>query len=451
MMSKRRWWLPLLLGAVAAGGPVEAAWKAGVARVDVTPTESIWMAGFAARKKPSEGVRTKLWVKALALEDETGAKTVIVGSDLIGFRRDLADRIAQRCQKQFGVARARLLLNSSHTHSGPVFGAPSYYIALEPAQAEVVRRYTDGLVEKVVAVVGQSLGKLEPATLEFRYGLAGFAVNRRRDRQGMRALPAPVDHDVPVLAVRGASGELRAVMFGYACHNTTLGDYQINGDYAGYAQAAIESVYPGATAVFIEGCGADSNPLPRYHGTNPALTRYSVELAQMYGKILAAAVDLTLHEKMRPVTGPLNAALEPVDIPFQNPSREALDARAKGTDTLDRARAQRMLQLIEREGKLPPTYPYAVQVLQFGRGLKLIALAGEVVVDYALRLKAQHGWEDTWVAGYSNDVFGYIPSLRVLKEGGYETQGGVGGQFGAASEETIVEKVAALVKATEVN
>jgi len=323
-------------------------------------------------------------------------------------------------------------------------------MSLDSPNAAVVQRYTEELLEKVVAVIGQSLGKLEPATLGFRYGLAGFAVNRRRDRPGMRALPAPVDHDVPVLAVRGAVGELRAVLFGYSSHNTTLGDYQINGDYAGYAQAAIESVYPSATAVFIQGCGADINPLPRYQGTNPALTRYSVELAQMYGKILAAAVDITLHGKMRPVAGPLSAALQTAEVPFRNPSRESLEARAKGTDSRDRARAETMLRTIGREGKLPPSYAYAVQVLQFGRDLKLIALAGEVVVDYALRLKAQFGWEDTWVAGYSNDYCAYIPSLRVMKEGGYETEGGVGGKFGAASEETIVEKVAELVKATEV-
>jgi hypothetical protein len=108
-----------------------------------------------------------------------------------------------------------------------------------------------------------------------------------------------------------------------------------------------------------------------------------------------------------------------------------------------------MLRTIEREGKLPSHYSYPVQVWQFGPSLTLIALGGEVVVDYSLRLKAQHGWEDTWVAAYSNETFAYVPSERVLKEGGYEAQGGDGGPFGAATEEIIVEKVNDLVRLTK--
>lgn len=443
----------MLAAAVAAVGPLEAAWKAGVGRADVTPTESIRMSGFADRKKPSEGVRTKLWAKALALEDENGAKTVIVGMDLIGIRREMAEDIAARVNKQFGIPRARLMLNLSHTHSGPEFRVYPTASA-SPAEIAVMDRYAKQLPGKIVDAVGQALGSLEPATLDFRYGLAGFAVNRRRnpDRPGnMRSHPGPVDHDVPVLAVKRPDGSLRAVLFGYACHNTSLKDYKIDADYAGYAQTEIEKRYPGTTAVFIQGGGADQNPLPRLARLDPSLEREMVEISQMYGKILAAAVRIALEQKGRPLTGPLNAAIGTVDIPFQNPTREELIAQSKSTHLIDGPRARRMLDLLEREGKLPASYPYTAQVLQFGRGLKLIALAGELVVDYSLRLKAQYGWEDTWVAGYSNDVFGYIPSLRVLKEGGYETMGGTGGKFGAASEELIVEKVADLVKATTMN
>src|SRR5262249_33446446 len=148
---------------------------------------------------------------------------------------------------------------------------------------------------------------------------------RRRDHPGTRGLPGVVDHDLPVLAVRNPDGTLRAVLFGYACHNTTLGAYQINADYAGYAQRALEGAYPGATALFVLGGAPDANPLPRYQGTDPALFHYSLELVQMYGKILATSVDLTLHGKMKRVEGPLRTAFERVAVPFQTPpAREEL-------------------------------------------------------------------------------------------------------------------------------
>jgi hypothetical protein len=404
------------------------------------------MSGYAARTKPSEGVRHEIYLKALALQDDSGKTVVLVTSDLSGMRREVADRIAEKCEKNLGLTRDRLALNASHNHSGPMTGLmrgplrPGY--RLDQKQQEVVRRYTESLVEKAVEVIGASIRNLAPATVHFGQGLAGIAVNRRRDHAGMRHLPAPVDHDVPVLSVRDPKGSLRALAVGYACHATVLSDYQINGDWPGYAQTEMEKAYPGTTALFVQGCGADANPLPRR----------SVELAQKYGQVLAAAVDTVLKGKMKAIGGPVKTAFELVDLPFQGPrTREDIQKRLDDKNSAWRQRAGHLLKILDAGGTIPERYAYPVQVWRFGRDLKFIALGGEVVVDYSLRLKGQHGWEDTWVAGYSNDVFGYVPSLRVLKEGGYEggdANTSLPGPFGAAVEEIIVEKVGQLLDRT---
>jgi hypothetical protein len=257
--------------------------------------------------------------------------------------------------------------------------------------------------------------------------------------------------------VRDDAGNVQAILFGYSCHNTSLGNYQINGDWAGFAQHELEARYAGAVALFVQGCGADINPLPRYQGNDPSLSSYSVGLPQMYGKILAAAVDIALHETMKPLKGPVSAVFRRVDLPFHHPpdraelTRRLADKSAANASI--RRHAEYMLSIIERDGKLPDRYPYPVQAWQFGKELSFIALGGEVVVDYSLRLKAQHGWDTTWVAGYCNDVFAYIPSRRVLDEGGYEGGGamiayGQPGPFGSAVEEIIVEQVADVLKDT---
>ncbi len=437
--------LTLLLTACFVSADVasaEGTWKAGVAGVDITPSESIWMAGYAARKKPSEGVRHPIHAKALALEDQMGTVSVMVTADLGGFRREVAEKIAARAAKEHGLARDKLVLNASHTHSGPITRVrkrPSY--PLEPEQIEVINRYQKRLIDQVVGVIGEAMGNRQPATLSYEQGLAGFAVNRRRVRR--RDYPSPTDHDVPVLAVRKADGSLLAVAFGYACHATVLGDYEINGDWPGYAQSAVEDRNPGVVAMFVNGCSADQNPLPRR----------SVELAKRYGDTLAIAIDQVLKGKMKSLSGPLRTGYKQVHLAFKVPSKAELDTRLNDDNRRKREHAKRMLAMLEEDGKLTESYPYPVQVWQFGDGLTFIALAGEVVVDYSLRFKGTYGWHDTWVSSYNNDVFGYVPSLRVLKEGGYE--GGdamlftsLPGPFRAGVEETIAETVDELVERT---
>lgn len=439
---------------IAALGSAQAAWEAGVGKVNVTPSEPVWLAGYANRTSPSKGVLQDIYVKALALKDESGGVSVIVTSDLVGLSQPMVDTIAGRAQQDFGVARERLILNYSHNHSCPVTGEVlRLYYDLKGPDQEAVDRYTQKLLGQYNEAIGQAVKNLSPATLSFEQGLAGFAVNRRRARH--RDLAGPVEHDVPVLGIRGPDGALRAVLFGYACHNTALGGDQINGDYAGYAQAELERIYPGSVALFMMGCGGDANPLPRYQGKDTELAHYSVELASMYGKILAGAVDLVLRGSMKPVGGPLSVALGTAELPFQDlPSQAQLEARlGAATSEFGRRQIRFLIDELARAGKLPDRAPYPVQVWQFGGDLKLIALTGEPVVDYSLRFKDRYGWDNTWVAGYNNDLLAYIPSRRVLIEGSYEGTEAMGeyglpAPFSPRVEDIIASKVDELAQAT---
>ena len=441
--------LALVLTLGLLGEPIllaQSEWQAGVAKTVITPQEKIWLAGYSSRERPVESVLQDLYAKALSLKDTSGAVSVMVTTDLLGFTQQMSNEVAARVEQQYGLPRDRLVINSSHTHSGPMTGdmlRPAYPMSNE--HMIVVRRYTAGLLDQVVELVGKAISNLEPATLAFEQGLAGFAVNRRRDRDNRRHLPAPVDHDVPVITVRTANGSLLAIIFGYACHATVLSDYQINGDWPGWAQEALELKYPGAVALFVTGCGADANPLPRR----------SVELAKQYGDILATAVGQVLEGEMTPLTGPLSTAYERVDIPFRTPpTKGELESRLESETGSAKRHAEHLLKILDRDGRLPDRYPYPVQVWQFGKSLSMIHLAGEVVVDYSLRFKSEYGWDDTWVAGYSNEVFAYIPSLRILKEGDYEGGGamigyGQPGPFGPGVEEIIAEKVDDLMQQTQ--
>jgi hypothetical protein len=351
-----------------------------------------------------------------------------------------------------------LLINASHTHSGPVIRESAYSIYghsfynLTPEQLEQSNAYSDRLQQQIVDLVGAALEQLAPARLGYTYGRAGFAMNRRRPTaRGVINSPhpdGPVDHDVPVLRVESPEGKLRAILFGYACHATTLSGDQYCGDYPGFAQEYIEQLHPGTTALFIAGCGGDQNPYPRNRDR-------ALELCQQHGRALANGVETALQCPSQPVRGPLRAALEAVTLDFaEPPSRATLEQQVKSNNKYERMHAEYLLQQLEHEGAITSTYAYPVQVVRFGDDLMMVALAGEVVIDYTLRLKRELTDTTLWVAGYSNDVFGYLPSLRVLQEGGYEGGGAMlytpwPGPFAPSVEERVIETVHKLVEAVE--
>jgi hypothetical protein len=415
----------LTLAAIAVFLPCpargEESWKAGVAAEVITPPELMWMSGYGGRDKPAEGKLTELWSKALALEDAAGVRCVLITLDLVGIDRELSQAICAEIAERHKLDRSRIAICVSHTHTGPVVGrnlGPMHYLRLDEKQRALADSYTEFLEQCVHSAVDKAMEKLAPARLAWGTGTTTFAVNRRNNPEAtvpdLRAageLRGPVDYDVPVLAVRDPEGALQAVVFGYACHATVLSFYQWSGDYPGFAQLELETRRPGCVAMFWAGCGADQNPLPRR----------SVEAAQEYGRRLADSVERVLDGVMPGLPPSLAADYREVDLPLGPlPSREEIAKDTQSDNAFIASRAKMLLSQSEGGQTLPSTYPYPVQVWRLGNEVQWVFLGGEVVVDYALRLKSELAGRRTWCAGYSNDVMAYIPSRRVLSEGGYE-------------------------------
>jgi len=435
-----------LAGTLSAQEPTT--WKAGVASVKITPEEAVWMSGYGGRTNASVGVATDLFAKALAIEDPRGTRLVIVTMDLIVVPRSLRNWMEVQVKEKFGLARDSLLMNASHTHCGPeLAGSCLSARMLNPQYAPAAERYTARLKQQLVALVGDALKQLAPAKLDFQRARCGFAMNRRRPTPtGYANAPnsdGPVDHEVPVLRVTNPQGKLVAVLFGYACHNTTCGDYMIRGDYAGYAKLYFEEAHPGVTALFMIGCGADQNPYPRR----------TEELCKNHGRSLAMAVEAALETVPKPLRGPLSVAYADVTVDFAPPPpREELEKTATKGKEPYRTHAAALLKQLKDDGKIGSSYPCPVQVVRFGADLTLVALAGETCVDYSLRLKRELAGTSVWVAGYCNDVFAYLPSLRVLREGGYEAGGAMvwysqPGPFTETVEERVVSAILQMARA----
>lgn len=392
-------------------------WRSAAASVRITPETMMWMAGYASRTKPSDGVTLDLFAKTLLIEDARQQRLVIFTLDLIGVPRSLRESLTRRIESDHGIKPAFVLINASHTHSGPELRATRTDLTDEPnRRADEAAAYTAALENSLLAMLKDCLGRLQAAQIHYSYARCGFAMNRRTPSaaggyKNHPHPPGPVNHTVPVLKVTDAEKKEIALVFGYNCHATTLGLQQFNGDYPGYAQRELESAHPGAVAMFINGCSGDQNPYPRG----------KVEFAEAHGRTLALAVEAALTTNMQELSGSLRGTFEEIPLAYSPvPSQAQLEERLKSGPKLEAGHAGRLLGLMRERGSLPSSYPYPVQVLRLGKSLTLVTLGGEVVVDYSLRLQNEIKDPHVWVAGYSNDVMTYIPSFRVLKEGGYE-------------------------------
>jgi neutral ceramidase len=409
------------------------------------------MAGYAARTKPSEGAVHDLWAKALVLEDADGQRALLITLDICGIDRELSNKIRGTLKSRHGLAHDRIVLACSHTHSGPVVGTNLLTMyKIDADQSRRISEYAEVLASSIVAASSQAVDRLAECQLSWGSGRCDFAVNRRANKEAevpdlrrRLALQGPVDHEVPVLKLTGAEGALLAVVFGYACHCTVLDSYKFCGDYAGFAQIDLEKAHAGAQAMYVAGCGADQNPIPRR----------SLDQAVGYGKQLAMCVEDTLRGPLKTIDGPIKTSYEEVALAFDGlPTHDQIERDAKSANFYIASRDRHLKERIDSEGRLQPSYPYPVEVWRLG-GLNWVFLGGEVVVDYSLRIKRNLGSSHTWVSAYCNDVMAYIPSRRVLKEGGYEG-GGAMVYYGQPAvwhdtvEETIMATLVRCLQAT---
>jgi hypothetical protein len=394
------------------------AWKAGTASLVITPDEPCWLAGFAARTEPAKGKISELKVSALALEDDDGGPLVIASADIIAITRAIADPLIERVRAATGITPDRMILAASHTHFGPEPRPDkAIFFKIPPEYAKKIPAVADKLIDALAQTIIAAVHNLAPARVFAKNTTATFAHNRRREgvKGGNPSKQDTLDPDVPILdVIDPTTNRRKAIVFGYACHNTTIPpeDCRYCADWAGFARDQLERDNAGATAVFITGCGADQNPEPRG----------SVELSRKYGEELAGGIQRTLEQPGHEITGSIRIAMEEVPLALQPLTRADLETMLASDDPPKKVKAKFLLDQIDRGQALITSYPAPIQAIRLGEQLLMIVMSGEAVVDWAHTFKRR--FSDVsgmiWCAAYCNDMPGYIPTRRIQKEGGYE-------------------------------
>ena len=411
----KRWLVSLILlpctafAADPKSPPVQ--FPVGVASVNITPDYPVRLSGYGSRREVNQGVAQQIFTKALAFGSDAESPAVLVTVDNCGVPASIREEVLRRLRAKTKVRDERFAITSSHTHCAPMLVGilPNLFGMDIPVEHRpAIERYTRELTDKIEQVALAALADRQPAQVAWGVGQVGFAANRR-------SFPTkPIDHDLPVLRVTGADGKVRAIFTSYACHCTTIAIDSIHGDWAGCAQEALQREFPGAIALTAIGCGADQNPNPRR----------TMELVVQYGEALGAEAKRLTNSPLTPVSGPLECRTKQIELAYATlPTREEWQALAESKTPAIAYHAKKNLARLDRGESLPTQLPDLVQSWNFGRDLAMVFLPGEVTVDYSLRLKREFDRSRLWVNAYSNDVPCYIPSRRILDEGGYEGGG----------------------------
>ena len=425
----------------------------GLAVRDITPELPIRLAGYGARNQSAQKVDHPLQAQALALKNPSGERFVLVALDNLEVSRAFMQPVLQKLAAQLHLGRGEVAVVSSHTHSAPVLDQTlTDMVQPQPEERARIESYSRLLQARLLELVEAALNDCQPAVFEYGQGRAGFAMNRRVYRGDHVVFgdnpDGPVDWDVPVLRIRGTNGAVRAILFGYACHGTSVrgGEdwYVVSGEYMAYARHHLEAHQPGAIAMYLTGMGADSDPAPRGRLLD----------AKRHGLELAGAVMGVLDRPMRPVRGAFRLAYDEIELPLPAPpSREQLDRDAQGSDVYVKMRAEACLKRLAAGQSLPESVTLPLAVVRLGNDLTFVLMGGEVVVDYARQIKRRWAGDHPWPIGYAYEVPCYIPTARIIKEGGYEPDSsliyyGFYGPLRTSIEAQILDRLEALMRRT---
>ncbi len=417
----------------------------GLAQCDITPPVGTKLAGFAGRDEPSTGVYHPLRAVAVAIDD--GATPILIlSAEWLGFY-DRTEWVRQRIAETTGIPIPQIVVAGTHTHGGPAFRKID-----EQRHGQLDHDYLTTAIDRMAQMAGRAWESREAAVLRAGVGQCEIACCRRKPdpahpprvfRTMMPHRDGRSDHDVPMITVESLEGKLRGVIFSYACHPTSLFSLEIGGDFVGFALDEIEAKHPGVIPCFLQGCGGDQKPRPidpmddRFGTRNVDDVRaLGVELAASVLNIIGkrdshqdesssqASRSVLDKSALNKIDGEITATRQVVELETE-PVDFALASKFRDDPRefeYKRNWANHQLDALHCGKPISNTVPFEIQTIRIGQALAIVTMAGEMSVDYALRLKSELAEQFRHVlpVAYTNAIVGYVPARRQIPEGGYE-------------------------------
>jgi hypothetical protein len=386
----------------------------GLNRTVITPGLGVDLSGFADPGRKVDGVYDDIYVTTMVLKQ--GAKKIaILAMDVLSIDEPLNKELKALIFQKFGLREDEILLNTSHTHSGPHTGKN-----ISPVEGHEDEKYIAFFKQAVVSSVENALGVMEEVEVFFGRTDTEMGINRRKIVDGQCQWGAnaegPIDKSVEVLKFTKGSST-RAIVFNYGCHPSNIGSTHVTADFPGQARKFIEETFDEeVVSVFLQGCGG--NIKAKILDENKDFRPGTLDDIRTFGKELGECVLNVCNGPMQKLDGELSTTLSEIRLPLEEiPTIEELERIKREGHPHKIVWAEVVLS---NYGRYETELSYPIQKIDIGREFSIIAMNGEVCTEYSLAIKKMMAGRSVMVAGYSNGVVGYIPTEAMFEQGGYE-------------------------------
>jgi neutral ceramidase len=406
-----------------------ASTKAGWSEIDSTPPLGLPMGGRGPRFSPGTEVLDPLAAQAVVIEDGKGQRTLWMSIDMIGMAWQTTSGFRQELSAMTGIPFEAIVINFSHTHSGPMSGFEGY-ATTKPKPPEL-DAYESDLMTRCIKMAIDAVDQMRDVRVTVHRGSSDIGINRRRQTSDgeMGMGPNPDGHynsDLWVLSLEAASGDDRCVLFNYGCHPVMVYGFAwdgISADFPGVCRGRLVSeLGPNIHAQFIQGFAGNVRPRQLADLENASFRKSIPKDVVATGSQLADDVLSALS---------LDGAVLSLDLSFASdfamtPRDSALpdlshwESLAESDEELDRNLGIYWRDRL-RSG-IPPVQflPWAVGLIRLAPGHTIAWMANEVLAEWLpllrewLKEPGLVGW------GYCQDGRNYMPTDALIGEGGYE-------------------------------
>ncbi len=417
--------------------------KAGWSEVDTTPPPGLPMGGRGPRFTPGASILDPLKAQVFLLVDGSGSSTLWVSIDLVSVDQTAVHRLRLDLASVTGVAFDAIVVNLSHTHSGPMCGFEGYS-TLTPKPAEL-QAYEDRIHQDILRAAAEALDHLRPVQISIHRGESAVGISRRRPAEGGTMAMGPNPHgacnpDLWVLEATALEGDDRAVLFNYGCHAVLVYGFAwdgISSDYPGVCRRELrDRLGTAAHAQFIQGLAGNVRPRIVADLQAGNFRTSTPEDPLSAGRELAADVLSLLDADGEPIQPALRTAagwfLAPKD-PSRVPPLEhwesltaegAADPLRSGSQSSEDELSRNLAEYWTHRLKsgIPPARAVSIGVglIQLAEGHRIAWISGEVLAEWMGHLRTWLDDPKLNVWGYCQDGRGYLPVDEILHEGGYE-------------------------------